>query len=156
MIEGAPLPATDDPLDCAFWTNARREKLVVQACGGCGEWRFPPRPMCPHCQSEKAVWHEVSGEGVVWSFASPRSPLLPAFEALTPYVTIIAALKENPEIRIAGIAVRGEDSEAKGVTGDEVKIGQAVRVQFKAVSKDCTLPCWRIDVAGGGRGESAL
>ena len=145
MIEGAPLPATDDPLDRAFWASACREKLVVQACGDCGEWRFPPRPMCPQCQSENVVWKEVSGEGVVWSFASPRSPLLPAFEALVPYVTIIGALKENPQIRITGVAVRGDDGETKGVSESDVRIGQPIRVQFKAVSEDCTLPCWRIE-----------
>lgn len=144
MIEGAPLPATDDPLDRDFWAAARQEKLVVQACADCGEWRFPPRPMCPHCQSENAVWKEVSGEGVVWSFAIPRSPLLPAFEALTPYVTIIGALKENPEIRIAGMAVKGDDGDARGVTEEDVNIGQTIKVEFKSVSEDCSVPCWRI------------
>ncbi len=144
MIDDIPLPSTDDPLDRVFWENARHHRLVVQACASCGDMRFPPRPMCPHCQSEDVVWEQVSGEGVVWSFASPRTPLLPAFEALTPYVTIIGALKENPQIRMAGMAVRDERGEVTGVTANDVTIGQPIRIQFRQVSEDCTLPFWRL------------
>lgn len=144
MIETIPLPATDDPLDRAFWTNALQGRLVVQSCGACGEMRFPPRPMCPHCQSEDSIWNEAAPEGTVWSFACPARPLLPAFEAMTPYVTIIGALDAHPTIRIAGMAVADDEGSMTGITADDVRVGQPVRLLFREVSNGCALPFWRL------------
>jgi uncharacterized OB-fold protein len=143
MIENAPLPFTDDPLDREFWIAARQRRLVVQSCAACGEMRFPPRPMCPQCQAEDVAWQPVSGEAAVWSFAVPAPPLLPAFEALAPYVTIIGALAENPGIRMAGLAVNA-DGDATGITAADIAIGQPIHIDFLDASEDCTLPCWRL------------
>ncbi|WP_374596161.1 Zn-ribbon domain-containing OB-fold protein [Sphingosinicella sp.] len=144
MIETIPLPATDDPLDRPFWSNALEGRLVIQACAVCGEMRFPPRPMCPHCQSEDSIWNEVAPEGAVWSFACPARPLLPAFEAMAPYVTIIGALGAHPAIRIAGMAAAGDAGSVTGLTADDVRIGQPVRLLFRQVSADCALPFWHL------------
>lgn len=145
MIEGLPLPATDDPLDSAYWEAAREGHLLVQTCKDCGEARFPPRPMCPHCQSEQVAWREDDGAATIWSFAVPSAPLLPAFEAMLPYATVIAALNSNPLIRIAGMAVRAADDEPTGLTGNDVVIGQPVQIGFRAVTPACTLPVWRLE-----------
>jgi uncharacterized protein len=145
MIEGLPLPSLDDPLDHAFWAAAAEGRLVVQACSACGEARFPPRPMCPHCQSEDCKWVEDDGAGHVWSFAAPRSPLLPAFEALLPYVTILATLESNPKIRIAGMAVGADGETSTGITASDIRIGQPARLRFRAVAANCALPVWQID-----------
>lgn len=144
MIEGAPLPGTDDPIDQEFWAASARSELVVQQCASCGAMRFPPRPMCPKCQCETSRWLPVSGDGVIWSFAAPRSPLLPAFESLAPYVTAIVALSEREDLRIAALVVRDDEGNVSGVEPSDVKIGQRVRVQFKRYSDDCVMPCWRI------------
>ncbi|OCC25609.1 hypothetical protein MB02_02985 [Croceicoccus estronivorus] len=144
MIEGMPLPATDDPLDREFWSKARDGKLVVQACGDCGTSRFPPRPMCPHCQSENVTWRDDPGTATIWSFATPRPPLLPAFEAITPYITVIGALDSDPMIRIAGMAVTGADDAFTGLTAEDVEIGQPLTIHFQTVSPDCALPVWRL------------
>lgn len=144
MIEGFPLPATDDPLDSAFWAAARDGRLVIQACGTCGTRRFPPRPMCPACQSEHVTWQDDPGSATIWSFATPLPPLLPAFEAMLPYVTVIGALDSDPAIRIAGMAVGG-DHNPTGLTAADVRIGQPVSIGFIAASDNCALPVWRLD-----------
>lgn len=149
MIETLPLPATDNPLDREFWANALAGRLVVQTCDACAEMRFPPRPMCPHCQSEDSVWNEVSPEGTVWSFACPAPPLLPAFEAMAPYVTIIGALGAHPAIRIAGMAIADDAGSVTGVTAADVAIGQPVRLLFRKVSEDCALPFWCLGIQTG-------
>ncbi|MHA3794173.1 zinc ribbon domain-containing protein [Sphingomonas sp. YL-JM2C] len=138
MIQGIPLPATDDPLDAEFWAWAREGRLVVQGCGQCGARRFPPRPMCPHCQSEEVRWDEDPGGGHIWSFATPRPPLLPAFEALLPYVVIVGALDSDPAIRIVGML----DGDLPD--GDAIAIGWPIHLVFKAVGDDCALPFWRL------------
>lgn len=142
MIEGLPLPATDNPLDQPFWHAARDGRLVVQACGDCGEAPFPPRPMCPCCQSEEVQWIEDDGAATVWSFATPRPPLLPAFEAMLPYITVIGALRSNPAIRIAGMAIDAGGQTA--LDADAIAIGQPLCMEFHVVSESVALPLWRI------------
>ena len=45
------LPDIEDPDGAPFWEGAALGELRVQACGACGAWRMPPRPMCPKCRS---------------------------------------------------------------------------------------------------------
>lgn len=152
MIEGLPLPATDDPLDREYWDAARAGRLVVQACGACGVQRFPPRPMCPHCQSESVVWQEDGGAATIWSFATPRPPLLPAFEAMAPYITVIGALDSNPAIRIAGMAIPANGGSPTGLGPDDVAIGQPIRIAFREAAPGCALLFWQL----GPRDQEAL
>jgi uncharacterized OB-fold protein len=147
MIEGLPLPATGDPIDAAFWDAACEDRLVLQACGDCGEPRFPPRPMCPHCQSESIAWIDDDGRGTVWSYAIPSPPLLPAFEAMLPYVTVIGALVSHPHIRIAGMAVREDGEGPTGLGADDIAVGQSLQLIFRPVSDECALPFWRLGAA---------
>ncbi|WP_019528279.1 Zn-ribbon domain-containing OB-fold protein [Dasania marina] len=142
MIENIPLPATDDPVDSPFWEGTRCSKLLIQSCSQCGEMRFPPRPMCPCCQSRECNWQAVSGRGRIWSFAVPESPLLPAFEALKPYVTALVELEENPKLRIVGPLLTSVDGDIKGVNAAQVAIGQQVAVTFKYFAEDVAMPCW--------------
>lgn len=145
MIQGIPLPATDDPLDSEFWAHARTGHLVIQCCDDCGEMRFPPRPMCPSCQSDKTGWKKDDGRAVVWSFARPSPPLLPAFEALLPYFVVIGALRSNPAIRIAGMATFGNEGEASMIPGPRLEIGQPICMRFRAMNEHCSLPIWNIE-----------
>lgn len=142
MIQDIPLPATDDPVDAPFWQGALQSKLLIQRCAECREMRFPPRPMCPHCQCRACDWLEVSGRGRIWSFTAPQSPLLPAFEALRPYVTALVELEEDPRLRVIGPVLSGPDGEIQGVEGSQVHIGQPVSVAFRQFAEDVAMPCW--------------
>jgi len=142
VIETTPLPATDDPTDEAFWSATLRSKLVVQKCDQCLRLRFPPRPMCPYCQALNHTWTELSGDASVWSFATPRPPLLPAFEALMPYVVVLAQLAEDPTIRIIGNLIAQPGSGIARVDTSQLEIGAKLRVAFRHCATDVALPCW--------------
>jgi uncharacterized OB-fold protein len=73
------LPDLEEPTANEFWFGCARGELLVQACGACGKWRMPPRPMCPYCRSTDVKWDRTSGRGRVWSFIVPHPPLLPAY-----------------------------------------------------------------------------
>lgn len=142
MIENMPLPTIDDPTDAPFWQAASRGELVVQQCEGCGHHRFPPRPMCPRCQSMEARWCGLSGRGEIWSFAAPSPPLLPAFQRLWPYVTAVVALPEAPGLRMVGALIRPGADSIQGIGAEAVRIGEPVRVAFWRCAEDVVLPCW--------------
>ena len=150
MIDTIPLPATDDPHDAPFWSAALRSELVVQSCDKCARLRFPPRPMCPHCQSFAHQWRVLSGAATVWSYAKPSSPLLPAFEALTPYVVVLAQIDEDPSIRIIGNLVASTESGITGVDDARLAIGAPLRVAFRPCAPDVALPCWVLAEAPAG------
>ncbi len=130
---------TDDGRD--FWAGTARHELLVQACGACGRWRFPPRPMCPACRSLEVRWEAASGRATIWSYVVPHPPLLPAYAALAPYNVIVVALDEDPTIRFVGNLLEGPEGRISDVDPATIEIGTPVRVVFQQVD-DVTLPQW--------------
>ena len=76
--EAAPKPTRLNPvitLDAKFfWDRANQGELAAQKCSDCGEFRFPPRPMCPKCHSVKRDEIRLSGRGSVVSWIRPIHP----------------------------------------------------------------------------------
>ncbi|MFJ4977598.1 Zn-ribbon domain-containing OB-fold protein [Streptomyces coeruleorubidus] len=129
-------PVTDTD-GAPFWEYAARGELRVQACSGCGELRFPPRPCCPHCQSFEAEWRRVSGRGRLWSYVVPHPPLLPGYAELVPYNVVVVELDEAPRIRLVGNLVSGPGEPINSLSADRLRIGARVRAVF-----DDGLPRW--------------
>lgn len=139
MIEGPPLPLLDEDTG-EFWTAAAAGRLVIQACGGCGRLRHPPRPMCPWCRSTEATWQETSGRGRIWSYVVPHPPVLPAFAPFAPYNVCIVELDEAPGIRIVGNLVDAPGAAINSVDPATIRIGEPVRIVFDRVADDVGLP----------------
>ena len=135
------LPDIDEPNTAGFWEGTARGELLVQACGACGAWRMPPRPMCPHCRSLDLTWVPTSGRGRVWSFIVPHPPLLPAFAEYAPYNAIVVELDEDPTIRFAGNLVTAADGAINEIDPATITIGEPVRVVFHQID-DVALPRW--------------
>jgi len=136
------LPDLEDETTAPFWAGTARGELLVQACGSCGTWRMPPRPMCPVCRSIALEWVPSSGAGTVWSVAIPHPPLLPAYAELAPYNVIVVALDEDPTIRFVGNLLARPDGPINEVDPHSIEIGEPVRVTFQQVD-DVFLPRWR-------------
>jgi len=141
MESGWLLPDVNEPTAAEFWAGTARGELLVQACGRCGQWRMPPRPMCPYCQSVDVRWDRTSGRGRIWSFIVPHPPLLPAFAAVAPYNSIVVELDEAPTIRYPGNLVTSADGEINEIDPATIEIGQPVHAVFARVD-DVFLPRW--------------
>ena len=141
MIADAPLPEVDD-LTRPFWEGTAAGELRMQACGACGRLRFPPRPMCPFCQSLDVEWRVMSGRGTVWSYVVPHPPVLPAFEPLAPYNVVVVALDEDPTLRLVGNLLASPDGAINEVDPSTIRIGEPVRVVFQPAGEDMVLPRW--------------
>jgi uncharacterized OB-fold protein len=138
---GFLLPDLDDEVNAEFWAGTARGELLVQACAACGQWRMPPRPMCPHCRSLDVEWIATDGRGTIWSFIVPHPPLLPAYADLAPYNAIIVALDQNPRIRFVGNLLARPDGPINEIDPATIRIGEPVTVTFQAV-EDVFLPRW--------------
>ncbi|MFP6608156.1 MAG: OB-fold domain-containing protein [Myxococcota bacterium] len=140
MASERPLPRPDDASQ-QYWQGCRDGELRMQRCTPCGHLRFPPRPMCPRCQSFECGWVPVSGRGTVYSWVVAHPPLLPAFVDLAPLVVLLVELEEGDDLRIVGNLL-GEGPE-------DVAIGMPVEVAFEQVAADVVLPQWRRRAGSG-------
>jgi uncharacterized OB-fold protein len=141
MVRDYPLPEIDS-VSAPFWEAAGRGELRMQACAACGRLRFPPRPMCPACQSVDHEWRLMSGRGTVWSFVVPHPPLLPAFMPLAPFNVVVVQLDEDPTLRMVGNLLASAEGAINEVDPATIEIGQRVRVVFQRVADDVALPRW--------------
>ena len=141
METGFLLPDLESEDGAPFWAGTARGELLVQACDSCGRWRFPPRPMCPHCRSLVSGWEATSGRGTVWSFVVPHPPLLPACSELAPYNVIVVALDEDPKIRMVGNLLASADGQINEIDPATITVGEPVSVVFQHV-EDVYLPRW--------------
>jgi hypothetical protein len=104
--EGFLLPLGDEESD-GFWEGTAAGELRMQQCGSCAALRFPPRVMCPECQSTERSWRAVSGRGTIWSFVVVHPPVLPAYAPYVPFPVITVTLAEKPSLRMVGNLVAG-------------------------------------------------
>jgi uncharacterized OB-fold protein len=125
-------PSVDDD-GAPYFEYAAKGELRMQTCANCGEVLFPPRPMCPRCQGVEFEWKLMSGRGHVWSFAVPRPPLLPDYEAFSPYPVVVVELAEDRRLRLVGNLVASEDADIDSVDPATIEIGQPVRAVFRQI-----------------------
>jgi uncharacterized OB-fold protein len=136
----APKPTRIAPivtLDAKFfWDAADREEFLGEKCGDCQRFRFPPRPMCPHCHSLKREEVPLSGYGTVAGWTIPRHP--PPFGFKEAPIVAIIELEEG--IRMVSNLV--------GVGYDEVRQDMAVEVCFEPTMNNHKVPVFRAVRAG--------
>ena len=128
-----PRPLPDDT-SAPFWDGARDGRLVVQRCGACERFQYPPDVACIHCQSTDLVPTEVSGRGVLWSFAVVDRAFHAGFVDAVPYVVALVELDEQAGLRLVTNIV--------DASPDDLAVGMAVTVTFEARG-DVVLPQFR-------------
>ncbi|MCH5675653.1 Zn-ribbon domain-containing OB-fold protein [Streptomyces gilvus] len=136
------LPIVDGADTAPFWDAAREGQLVVQSCGDCGLLRFPPGPVCSHCRSARHEWTPVSGDAVIWSFVVAHGPTLPEYAEYTPFPLAVVTLAEGPQLRMVGNVLSGQDARLNSFGADDLAIGDPVRVAFRKLADDVSIPVW--------------
>ncbi len=129
-----PLPYPDRDAQ-PYWDFAKRHELRMQHCAECRTPRFPPRPMCPQCQSPRDEWVRMAGTGTVYSWIVVHPPVLPAFADDAPYAVVLVQLDDDPTLRLVGTV--------SDVPPDQLTPGLPVEVWFDDVTDEVTLPKWR-------------
>jgi uncharacterized OB-fold protein len=74
-----------------------RYRLIGEICNGCGAKIFPPRDVCPICNTDGQSEFEFSGRGKVYSFTTVYEA--PAgYKEQAPYTVALVELEEGPMI----------------------------------------------------------
>lgn len=127
-----PLPVAD-PVSEPYWAGCRRHELLLQRCGACGDFRFPPAPLCPRCRSPHATWTSATGAGRVYSWIVVMHPVPDVYATDVPYVIALVELDEG--VRMPTNIV--------GCAPDAIQAGMPVEVVFDDVAGGVTLPKFR-------------
>ena len=116
--------------DKPYWDFVQNRELRLQRCSSCGQFRYPPGPLCPQCLSEAADWAALSGFGSVLGWTVFHRQYFP--ELPIPYAVISVQTREGP-LLIGNLVNAG---------GLKVEIDMPVAAVFEDVeSPDGT---WRI------------
>jgi hypothetical protein len=82
--------------DRPYWDGAREGKLVLQRCANCGLFSSRPRVICPKCHGDDFEWQQVSGRGVIHSYAIARQTTAAGFVDELPFVVVHVQIEEEP------------------------------------------------------------
>lgn len=77
-----------------FYENLRDGQLTTTECDDCGELLFPPRVVCPSCQSDDLTYVELPHEGELFAFSEVRAGAPLGMQDDVPFVTGIVDLGE--------------------------------------------------------------
>ena len=123
MTRNIPAPAVTIESK-PFWDAAAEGKFLIKHCNACGEDHWYPRALCPFCFSDKTVWEESPGEGVIYSYSvMHRSPS-------GPYAIGYVTLNDGPAVLTNFV----------DVAPDGLSIGQKVKVKFQPTENGPPVP----------------
>ncbi|MFT6957140.1 MAG: putative OB-fold protein [Halieaceae bacterium] len=120
------------PLSMPYFDGCKAGVLRLQRCDECQQFQFYPRIICSRCTSDKLLWQDASGNGIIASFTVVRKGVSAAYEA--PYVIALIDLEEGPRLMSTLIDVEPED----------VAIGLPVHVDFAQWSNEISMPVFRL------------
>ncbi len=135
LTDSRPVPAPDD-VSGFFWEAAAEHRLVLQRCRSCRKLQYPPEICCVHCQSDEFDLAELTGTGVLYSYAVVERALHAGFVDKLPYVVAFVELDEQPGLRILTNLVDVPP-------GTELSCGMPVEVTFEERGV-VTLPQFRL------------
>jgi hypothetical protein len=115
-----------------FWQAAKQGWLVAPRCVSCGQFRLPPTPFCPNCQSRQVDWVRLSGEAVIYSFCVAHG--YPGLPDIT-LVPVVLDLPDAPGARLVSNVV--------DVDPATVHIGMRLAVDFVPIADGWQLPVFR-------------
>jgi uncharacterized OB-fold protein len=131
------VPHAESPISAPFWEGCANHELRYQRCADCGLACFPPSEHCRFCLSFRLDWMASAGLGEIYSWTVVHRPVSAGFAA--PYAPAIVELREGYQLLTNII----------GMAADELQVRLGVRVEFRSVNADLTLPYFtKVDVAG--------
>jgi uncharacterized protein len=144
-----PVPEVD-AVSKSFWEACARHQLVVQHCGDCGAYSYPPGITCRACRGESLAFETVSGHARLFSYVVLRQPFHAGFAGDIPLVLAMVQLAEDERALMVSNVV--------DVEIDDVYVGMQLEVAFDD-RPEVTVPLFRparASVGAAALGEERL
>jgi hypothetical protein len=135
-ISGLEIPM--DAWTQPFWDATASHSLLLPACADCGQFRWPPGPFCPRCQSQRTEWLPA-GPGRIYSFTVVREPAAEATGAARIYVPALIEFPDAGGVRLLAAIV---DTRL-----DAIRIGSTPCLGWSQAA-NATVPVFRIPDSG--------
>jgi uncharacterized protein len=97
MSKPVPIP---DHASAFFWEGAACGELLVQKCGDCQGFQYPPTVICEKCQSRDVRPQRVSGRGTLYALTVMHQAFLPMFAEDLPFTIALVDLDDAPGARL--------------------------------------------------------
>jgi uncharacterized OB-fold protein len=91
--------------------------LIGEICEKCGARIFPPRDVCPECETVEQKEVAFSGRGEIYSYSTVYHPPQ-GFEEFAPYTVALVRLEEGPMVT----------AQLTDVDTEQVRIGMPVEM----------------------------
>jgi uncharacterized OB-fold protein len=139
--EDFPLPDVDDAITAPFYAGAALGELRIPRCATCGEFVWYPEETCP-ADGGTLEWVAVSGRATLFSWAVVQRAFLPAFADMTPFVTALVALDEDPRVRVPTLIV---DADPTSLVADAPVVADFRPLSFSTVpGKSVVVPMFKV------------
>jgi uncharacterized protein len=123
------MPDIADPQFSEFWAGLRRGVCQIRRCRECNAKHWPPRFVCPRCQSFEIAWDPVPAIGTLYTWTVVAHQTTPGMTP--PYVVGLVELDEAPGVRLVGNVVNCDPAAltvGHHLTGTFEEIGEGVTV----------------------------
>lgn len=117
-----------------FREHLAQGRFVIQRCGSCAGYLFPPRQVCPHCGGIEMGWEDATGRGTVYAVTVVNRRA----EDGGPYNVVLVDLAEGPRMM----------SRVENIDNDSVVIG--LPVEARIATDEANGPHIVFDPAGRG------
>lgn len=103
----------------------QRFRLEAEKCTNCGYIAFPPRIICPECQSQKFELIKLKPEGTILTFTIIRIPA-DQFARQAPFAIAIIETVDGARLTAQVVDCKLED----------IEIGNKVKLMFRRIQKE--------------------
>jgi len=132
MTEMDAIYPVQDAVSKVWFDAVGKGKLLVQRDPVTGKAQMYPRAHVVGVPEREPEWFEASGRGLLYSYTVVKRSVHPQFAGLTPFVIAIVDLEEGPRMT----------SWIVDVPEDELRCDMALKVIFREVHPDLTMPCF--------------
>ena len=91
---------TGNPEFAAHFEHLAAARLCFPCCADCQRFHWYPMPLCPHCQSSRLSWQQVSGRGTLYSWTEIHHAFDVRYHGPLPYIVALIDVNDAPGVRL--------------------------------------------------------
>lgn len=107
-----------------YYENLSKGKLTTTKCNDCDKITFPPRILCPFCNSMNLTYVDIEKEGNLYAFASLQNGVPMVLQSIAPFNMGVVRFKNS------GLQISGR---IYGAKLEDLRIGDKVKWSIETI-----------------------